>query len=164
MLRTNKLTASTFPQRPLLLKQWCMNTKRNSQNNLLLPLLFVFASSGSSQTQSIDFDVKAEQTSEANKVVLIFNFKSEHPNAILIDWDALSIYNPQYEDESVKDASDLNAILNHIKHSQFVIENKQNQQRLFFDVELFEGETMDMKSVFPIGLTLILLTLNPTKL
>jgi hypothetical protein len=139
-----------------------MSIRRNFLNKLsvLLLVLLILACS-SSHHQSVDFTVKSEPI-EDSKVVLSFDFKSSDAQTILIDWDALSVYNPQYE-KNVKELTDLEEVLNHIEHPQFVIENKTNQQRLFSDVQLFEGETMEMKSVFPVGPDVDTIDLEPNK-
>jgi hypothetical protein len=118
-----------------------------------LPSLIVLAltlcqctSDTSSQAQ---FLVTPKFSREGNKVVLDYKFQSKEKQTFLLNCDALSVYDPNFEREDLlKNIPDLNRLLDSLKYSQFVIENKKNEKRFFSDIKLFEGEEMAMKSVF----------------
>jgi len=140
-----------------------MSAEGNFRIEMLLVLFIVVPACSSAPNQSMRFNARVEHTSDIDKIKLQFAFSSATKQVILIDWDALSVYNPQYEEDSLINVSDLNGTINSIHHSQFVIENKSNQRRLFSDVILFEGETMEMKSAFPVGNNIDTLNLEANK-
>lgn len=98
---------------------------------------------------NIDFKISPISFPDKNKVQLTFSFASDTEQKILMDWDALSVYDPPFEKDSILTRKmSIDELLGEISHSQFVIENESHERRLFSDIQLFEGETIEMKSEF----------------
>jgi hypothetical protein len=114
-----------------------------------LLLFFLFLQCSSEPKSSIVFKVFAEKNKEGNEVRLAFTFASNKEATLLFNWDALSVFDPTFEKDGIlQNKEPLEKLIDSISNTQFVIENESHENRFFSDIQLFEGEQMDVKNVF----------------
>jgi hypothetical protein len=115
---------------------------------LLIPFLVVSCSK--EQDHRITFKVQVQSNNtDKPKVQLVFDFVSAHNEVILLDWTTLSVHDPCFEkDGLLTDRTDLKNLIDSLKCPQFVIENENRELKLFSDLQLFEGESVEVESEF----------------
>ncbi len=120
-----------------------------SRNSFFLSLILLISQCSNEKETQIEFTVVPELSEEGDTLRMQFDFRSDAQQTLLLDWDALSIYDPTFEKEGLlANDIELRNLLDSISQSQFVIENETRDRRFFSDIKLFEGEIMEAKSVF----------------
>jgi hypothetical protein len=100
-----------------------------------------------------DFDIQLsaipEFTNQKKQLRLKLSFKSYKKRSFLFDRKVFSVYDPNFENEDLlAKGMDQMKLLDSIRFSQCIIENKMHEKRFFSDIRLFENETIQAKSVF----------------
>ena len=122
---------------------------RTSRNSFFFLVFLLIGRCSADKESKIQFTVESRLNDKGDTLSLQLSFRSNNQQTLLLDLNALSIYDPNFESEELlSDDLEIEKIIDSISHTQFVIENSANTKRFFSDIKLFEGETMEVKNIF----------------
>lgn len=120
----------------------------NKGNWLFFVSLFFYFSCVKKNSSETRININSEFDSTGKQLRLKLNFKSAEKDTFLFDRNVFSVFNSNLENENLLLGEITEtSLVDKIKYSQCIVENKKHVKRFFSDVRLFENEEVQAKSV-----------------